>query len=116
MARNIAQAEINRVLDILRKNDETGLRLYQVAKNLRLPHDHNYWQTYAVLEWCISHDLVIVQRDRILKGDGTWSKQQYRFFYASQPCQRQVITETIKYGWDRIIGKFKAKVLNPVFG
>lgn len=115
MARNIAQAEVNQLLHILRKN-EGGLRLYQVAQLLKLPHDHHYWQTYAIIEWCISQELVSVHRHSIVKGDGTLSKQKYRFFYAAQPSQSQVIAENIKYGWDRIIGQFRAKVLNPVFG
>lgn len=118
VARNVAQAEVDTLLQILQKHDD-GLRLYEVAKLLKLlklPHDHNYWQTYAILEWCIRQDLVFFHRQRILKVDGTLSKQKYRFFYAVQSSQSQSIAETIKYGWDRVIGQFKAKVLNPVFG
>jgi hypothetical protein len=76
---NIAQAEIDRVIDILTANPD-GLRLFQVAKELRLPHDHNYWQTYSILEWLISNDRVTFERRHLTDVKGGKSKRQYRFF------------------------------------
>ena len=76
---NIAQAEITRVLDILQANPH-GLRLFQVARELRLPHDHNYWQTYALLEHLISVELVTFERRHLTDVKGGRSKLTYRFF------------------------------------
>jgi hypothetical protein len=107
---NIAQAEVNRVIDIL--NDHPGgLRLFQVARLLKLPHDHNYWQTYSLLQWMMKEDLIYSEMHHISLANGLQSKVPYRFYlFPMVDCIEDKFApkSKLRYGWDRIIARFKS--------
>jgi hypothetical protein len=107
---NIAQAEVNRVIDILTDNLD-GLRLFQVAKLLKLPHDHNYWQTYSLLQWMIKEDLIYSEMRHISLVNGLQSKVPYKFYLIpliDHIEDKSTSRPKLRYGWDRIIARFKS--------